>query len=404
MHRLIIAIVFLLALFVAGSHGKAEPPSLVVAPPEGPALSEALHDLCDRRFALLGEGPTHGDGATEAFKVALVERLVDQCGFRSVIFEASQYEFFALDRRLAVGLPVSPREMAEAVGGLRRSDQELQPLLTFLLDRARTGRVYLSGLDDQLGGSGDFYANDRMIPELTATLPSPRRAECIEAFRRKAYFDYPDASPYSSADHEQLLGCLDEMERANRTARNDVNSPPRSQMIQGLRRYIGRDQAAYRDQWQARDDSMFNTLNWLVSHDYVRGKAIIWGATVHLAKRDPDPKTGDLWSNFGLLMHASFGDQAFVVGFSALAGSYRVNHHLVASIPPAPVTSLEARAFAAGDVRATYLGPGQLRLEGPTEGAALEHTYQTTNWANILDGLVVVREEHPTQPLAGDDR
>ena len=103
-------------------------------------------------------------------------------------------------------------------------------------------------------------------------------------------------------------------------------------------------------------------------------------------------------------MHASFGDQAFVVGFSALAGSYRVNRHTLTPLPTAPITSLEAGALAAGEVQAAYLGPEQLKLEGAKESAALEHTFQTADWADVLDGLVVFREEHPSQRLAGDVR
>jgi len=57
------------------------------------ALTAATQALCHQEVAMLGESATHGDGHTEAFKVALVERLVNECGFDSVFFEASQYEF-----------------------------------------------------------------------------------------------------------------------------------------------------------------------------------------------------------------------------------------------------------------------------------------------------------------------
>jgi erythromycin esterase-like protein len=71
------------------------------------ALSAATQGLCRTQVAMLGESATHGDGHTLAFKVALVERLVDQCGFDSVFFEANHDEFIHLNRQLRSGQVVT---------------------------------------------------------------------------------------------------------------------------------------------------------------------------------------------------------------------------------------------------------------------------------------------------------
>jgi erythromycin esterase-like protein len=99
---------------------------------------------------MLGESATHGHGHTLAFKGALLERLIDQCGFDSVLFEASHYEFINLNRRLRLGQAVTTGDLLSAVGGLWKFNQEFQTLMSFLLLRAQTGRVFLGGLDDQL--------------------------------------------------------------------------------------------------------------------------------------------------------------------------------------------------------------------------------------------------------------
>ena len=71
-----------------------------IKPGDNDALTAATQELCHTQIAMLGESASHEDGHTHAFKDALVERLIDQCGFDSVFFEASHYEFINLNRRL----------------------------------------------------------------------------------------------------------------------------------------------------------------------------------------------------------------------------------------------------------------------------------------------------------------
>jgi erythromycin esterase-like protein len=100
---------------------------------DGIALTAVTRDVCHRQVVMLGESATHGDGHTEAFKVALVERLVNECGFDSVFFEASHYEFINIARRLRTGQAVSVDQLSSAVGGPWKFDREFQPVLPFLL-------------------------------------------------------------------------------------------------------------------------------------------------------------------------------------------------------------------------------------------------------------------------------
>jgi erythromycin esterase-like protein len=100
------------------------------------ALAVVTHDLCPHQVAMLGESATHGDGHTEAFKVALVERLVNECGFDSVFFEANHDEFINIARRFRTGQPVSVDQVSSAIGGLWKFDREFQPLVPFLLEKA----------------------------------------------------------------------------------------------------------------------------------------------------------------------------------------------------------------------------------------------------------------------------
>ena len=67
------------------------------------ALDSATRGLCKAQVAMLGEIATHGDGHTLAFKVALVERLVDRCGFDTVLFEANQDEWLCCNNQARAG-------------------------------------------------------------------------------------------------------------------------------------------------------------------------------------------------------------------------------------------------------------------------------------------------------------
>lgn len=108
---------------------------------DGNALTATVtHEVCHRQVIMLGESATHGDGHTEAFKVALVERLVNKCGFDRVFFEASHYEFINIARRLRTGQAISVDQVSSAVGGLWKFDREFQPLVPFSWQRRRPGR------------------------------------------------------------------------------------------------------------------------------------------------------------------------------------------------------------------------------------------------------------------------
>ena len=144
-------------------------PATASAAPRDPAMDAAVRDLCPRRIAMLGEA-SHGDGATFAFKAALIRRLVSECGYTAVLFESSHYDFLEFMRRLRAGEEATQAMLASAIGGVWNRYAELTPLITFLFEQARNGRLTLGGLDDQLGSAGAFFSNDEMPARLTALL------------------------------------------------------------------------------------------------------------------------------------------------------------------------------------------------------------------------------------------
>lgn len=368
----------------------------LVAPGYGEALTAVIHDACHRQVVLLGESATHGDGHTEAFKVALVERLVNECGFESVFFEASHYEFINIGRRLRTGQTVSAEQVSSAVGGLWKSDREFEPLVPFLLAKTQAGQISLGGIDDQLGGAGQDYANVEMVSELTGFLPEQQRQGCSLALHRRIYNDYTEAAPYSESDRSQISACLSNIEgavEADRTSER-AGREERQEMISAIQRCIRRDFDPDAEQIVGRDKSMFQNFEWLRRQQPER-KIILWAATVHIAKQG-DPSWADhTGQNFGLYVHQEYGARAFSLGFSALNGSYRQGRRDVHELPAAPADSLEAQALRGSRSDAVYVGSAQLATMGTVPGAICRHSYETFRWINLVDGVVVFREEHP---------
>jgi erythromycin esterase-like protein len=348
---------------------------------------------------MLGESATHGDGHTLAFKVALVERLVDRCGFDSVFFEASHYEFINLNRRLRMGQAVTSGGVLSAVGGLWRFNQEFQPLSSFLLAKAQARKVFLGGIDDQLGQMGQDYANIEMVTELTGVLPPQERQMCSVALHKRIYNAYTDASPYSKADRAQIETCLSTIIRANAADKtiDRRGRAERREMTSAAQRWISRDFSSDVESIVNRDRSMFQNFQWLLKQQpRRRRKAIIWAATVHLAKQG-DPAWGDrAGTNFGSFVHQEYGDRAFSLGFSALTGSYKeVGRHGIQEMPVAPPDSIEVQEIGGNRADAIYVGPAQLARIGTSPGAFFRHSFQTLSWSTFLDGVVVFRQEHP---------
>ncbi len=361
----------------------------IVAGGDQAALQAVVREACGRQVVMLGESATHGDGATEAFKVAVVERLVDECGFDGVYFEASHYEFLHIAERLRQHKVVSAEEVSGAVGGLWKFDAEFQPLVPFLLEKAVAGKVSLGGIDDQLGEMGQDWANVGMVANLTEVLPEAEGKACGAAMHRRIYSEDYEGDGYSKADRVEITGCLRGVRRVYEGRPGAGNWV---EMIDAIQRWVERDPLPGAQQIVARDRSMFRDFEWLQRETPRPHKVIVWTATVHGAKVG-DPTWGDkTGANFGALVHQEYGAGAFTLGFSALGGRYRAGRE-VKEQPVAPADSLERQAMGDGDAEAVYVGAGRLKAMGVVPGAVFMHSYEALDWETYVDGVVVFREE-----------
>jgi erythromycin esterase-like protein len=359
------------------------------------ALDAAVRDLCHRDVAMLGEA-SHGDGATFAFKAALIRRLVSQCGYNAVFFESSHYDFLELDRRLRAREQATPAMLSSAIGGVWNRYAELTELTRFLFERAREGRLTLGGLDDQLGSAGAFFSIDEMPSRLAGRLEGARRIECTEALRRRIYSSYPSGNRYDEAERARIRACLAEIAAV---------SPDRAftrQLIDNISRMLERDFTGAAAMTRGRDRSMYLNLRWLAARLGPRAKIIVWAHNVHIARdATASPAFAD-GGSLGSYVHRAYGRRAFALGFSAYAGAWRRPPFMREdqALAAAPAGSLEARAFAPGDRGAAYRGHAWLARLGRVPGRPFNYEFAQADWSRAFDGMVVFGAERA--PLLAD--
>lgn len=348
---------------------------------------------------MLGESPLHGFGNTLEFKAALVPRLVEECHYNAFFIESGIYDFLNIQRRLKSGRDVTEPMVAAAIG-LLWATREVQPLIPFLLEKTKTGGLTLGGLDDQLGRG--TYAQHEMPSDLVQYLQGDEKARCLEILQRHTLWQYTEE--YSPRDKAAILGCLDRIETT--LAKAPPSAAPFGEddlaMIDNLKRLFARD---FRQDVPSgvderlldvndRDRSMYLNFRWLLARLPAHSKVIVWAANSHVAK-DLSGVSGEADRvPFGSYVRHDFGSRAFALGFSAYSGSYAMTGQPVRQLSVAPGDSLEAQAIADRGTATSYLSSKELRKFGSIPGRVLGSSFKTARWSEVLDGLVIYREEH----------
>lgn len=376
------------------------------APGKTQAISDAdrvVHELCGKSVALLGESPMHGSAKTWEFKVALIPRLIDECHYSAFFIESGIYDFLNIQKRLKSGQEVTESMVSAAIGGLWAA-REVQPLIPFLLERAREGRIALGGLDDQLQKGS--YAQHQMPSDLVKFLEGEERTRCLAILQKHTLWQYTDDSPYSPQDKALILGCLDSIETS-------LNKAPASKvpfreydmpMLESFGKPLAWDfrqslpkgldenllEVNERDKW------MYSNFRWLLSRLPPHSKVIVWAANTHVAKDLSGVPGEEGVVPFGAYVHREFKSRAFALGFSAYSGSYARTGQPVRPLSVAPPDSLEARALAGRDADSVYLSSKELRQFGSVP-ARLRGEFQAAQWSKVVDGMVIFREEYAPQ-------
>jgi len=351
---------------------------------EKPAATDAYsllkNTVCDKQITLLGEGNSHDEGATNAFKSRMARDLIADCGFSLIIFESSFYQFVNLNRDLSAVQQITRDEINASIGGLWAHQIEIDPLVKFLTEVANDRKVIIAGMDDQIGGRGQDYSNFGLPVELTEGLEIEQREACRAAINKHIYWAYTKIDRYDADKKQFILSCL----KGPDTPEDAQLAAMRASLIRDFQRDLLEGDARY----TGRANSMYENFEyWYDGQD--RPKTIIWTATVHAAK------TGRLSPSFGQLIQRRFGDEAYTAGFSALSGTRGRPGRAAKPLPEAPEISIEAMIFQDNEADILFVDSDALAAFGDSPAAAISNTYEARNWAAELDGLIVFRTQYP---------
>lgn len=358
-------------------------------------IDRLVRDVCRRDIVLLGEDANHGGGRTLEIKIEVVKRLAARCGFGAVVFESQFYDLLAHARAVDAGTATA-RDLADAIGPLWSRAQEAQPLIAFLHAETMAGRLRVAGIDPQVGGISGHYARRELGGALAAALDGERGAACRAEIDRHNGWRYDDAQPFDDAAQRRLRACSD----AIRAAIASKGIDPASDLAAMAAAYARYLDMALDGDGDMRDLGMFEALQWHRARWPKGTKLVVWCATVHAAKRldGVAPEMRPL----GAHVHAAYGDRAAAIGFTARSGTF--GNPGASGTPnaltPADPHALEAVALGDGDAGLRYVDRKRLRKLGTIVARPIN--YRTTHaapWAEMLDGILVLREEHAATPL-----
>src|ERR1035438_5514823 len=187
----------------------------------------------------------------------------------SLTRESGIYDFLNIQKKWKSGQDVTESMIAAAIGGIWAT-REVQPLIPFLREKARTGNLTIGGLDDQLGRG--TYAQREMSSDLVKYLSGEEQARCLAILQKHALWQYSADAPYSPNDKALILGCLHGIEtRLSQASEAPWREYDRA-MIESLKRSFARDfrQDLPKDADERildendRNQSMYLNFRWLL--------------------------------------------------------------------------------------------------------------------------------------------
>lgn len=335
---------------------------------------------CAATTVLLGEA-SHGTASPIELKAALVKELITRCGFTHVVFESQLYDFEALKRKYDSS-SASMADLLNAIGGLWATSGELDDLARFLHERARAHELTLSGIDGQVGGAMNLYAQTALAADLTTRLPPERRTHCTAEIQRLNQWRFDASHPYDERFKAGLSDCLRDAELA--TPEADVGR----RLL--LSSYAGFLKLPAQDFANQRDRLMFQNFSSIMRSMPRRTKSIIWTANRHalLAEYRGIVSLGSLLSQ---------ESPGAVKSFACVAkeGSYGFQGKPAQAIGAAPQGTLKADALSgSGETGVTFLaGPELARLSGRPSRLLGYGEFLEGPWAKLFDGVFIARSE-----------
>jgi len=337
-----------------------------------------VNAVCQKQIVLLGELPTHGEAHTFDAKSKIADRLIAQCGFTAILFEAAIYDFIGLERA-AETRTATPELLDNAIGRFWWT-RELTPWRRALFEAATRQRVVVGGLDDQVSITSHYA--QAALPRLIAAASSDSTAtECRQTVSRNVGWTYDAKNPFDEREQLRLQQCA--RSAADAAAANRSLDAADRVMLESFARYADRQRLGVTP---GRDESMYRNLVWYLERLPANSRVVIWTATVHAARQRGSLSEVPL----GARVVERWGDRVGSVGFTAYAGYTSRAGRPASPISDAPPESLEATSTS--ESAWALLDSGKLRAIGRVSSRLLGKFVSET-WSDYFDVVVVIRQE-----------
>jgi erythromycin esterase-like protein len=336
-----------------------------------------VNAVCQKQIVLLGELPSHGEAHTFDAKSKIADRLIGQCGFTAILFEAAIYDFIGLERAVETRT-ASPEQLDNAIGRFWWT-RELTPWRRTLFEAATRQRVVVGGLDDQVSITSRYA--QAALPRLIAASSESTATECRQTVSRHMGWTYDARNPFDEREQLRLQQCA--RNAADAAAANRSLDAADRVMLESFARYADRQRPGVTS---GRDESMYRNLVWYLERLPANSRVVIWTATVHAARQRGSLSEVPL----GARVVERWGDRVGTVGFTAFAGYTSRAGRPASPISDAPPGSLEATATSASAW--ALLDSEKLRAIGRVPSRLLGKFVPET-WSDYFDAVVVIRQE-----------
>jgi erythromycin esterase-like protein len=334
--------------------------------------------VCQKQIVLLGEPPTHGEALAFDAKSKIADRLMTQCGFTAILFEAPVYDFVGFERAVKTGT-ATEEQLDDAIGRFWWT-RELTPWRSALFEAATRKGVVVGGLDDQISITSHYA--QAALPRLVAAASSGSTAtECRQVVSRNVSYTYDATNPFDEREQQRLQQCG--RNAADAAATDRSLDPADRVMLESFARLTDRQRPGVTSD---RDESMYRNLVWYLERLPANSRVVVWTATVHAAR-----ERGALPAEpLGARAVARWGDRVGSVGFTDFAGYTSRAGHPASPIAEAPPESLEATSTTKSPW--ALLDSKKLRAIGRVPSRLLGKFVADT-WSDYFDLVIVIRQE-----------
>lgn len=353
--------------------------------------------LQNKRVVMLGEA-THGEGEVQEMKTALVKLLHQTAGYNTLAFESGFYDLYKANNAWKSGLSLL-EVVQQSIFSVWGNSRQCQALWQYL-DQQRSN-ISLIGFDPQLSGeygknlvadleeyyeqremsnAPDFDLLENVVRHMSTqySFPPTESYTAFEKEIKKAIGALSRGTGDDSDFWQQVLINLQELaldyHQHNPSARNATtfkasDSNPRDrQMALNLLFHLKRNPGS---------------------------KVICWGATTHFMNNPQVLQNEELNSyvSMGKIVKDAMGEQVYIIGFTAGAGSYGIFGKNVLGLQPA-AASLEQK-LRGNNSPAAFISLQQFSPMVFTS-QVIEHQPLTGPWKKVLDGIVYLPTVSPS--------